>query len=219
MKQLKARLRSVLRPRSSRKLIVDFAERCGMVYFGYVSQLSDEHRIVRGLTVSTRHRDHHYCIGTYKSYDVVFVERTDTILTDHTHTWHILEIDLESKADIPHMFIGSEKHGLGFHSLLKTKYPMMNPLSLGITAEYPKEFTDHFRIYATQTHAVEAEQLIVPEVAQLLGEHFKGLVAEITEESLFIYSEQERLTGHLMDVMMANGIWLAQAIDKKYQAS
>ena len=218
MKRITKRIKTAVSSRSLKKIILEFAERCDLLYFGYVSQLSDEHRLVRGLTVSTRHRDHHYCIGTYKDYNVVFVERTDTILTNHTHTWHILEFDLKSKADIPHMFIGSERHGLGFHALLKAKFPKMAPLSLGTTAKYPSEFTDYFHIYTRAVNAVEAEQLITPEPAKLIGEHFKGLAVEITKDALFIYSEKTQLSGRLLDVMMANGIWLAQVIDKKYQA-
>lgn len=218
MKRITARLQSALATNSEKKLITSFAERCGMVYFGFVSQLRDEHRMVRGLTVSTRHRDKHYCIGTYEGYNVTFVERSDRILTNHRHKWHILEFELKTTADHPHLFIGSDKHGLGFHALLKAKYPIMKSLPLGTTAEYPAVFTDYFRVYTRPTHAVEAEQLVTPEIAGLLGEHFKGLAAEVAQHSVYIYSEHEQVTGHLLDVMMANGIWLARAIDKKYQA-
>ena len=200
-----------------KKMIQDFAERSNLVYFGYVSQLSDEHKIVWGMTVSTKHRDHHYCIGTVNHYDVVFVERTDTILTKHTHTWHIMDFDLKSTVDIPHMFIGSSRHGQGFHSLLKAKYPMMVPAELGMTGRYVDDFTHHYSIYVSAAKSVMAEQFITPEIAQTIAKHFKGLVIEITTDALYIYSEKPNLTPQLLDTMLTNGAWLAAAIDEKSQ--
>lgn len=207
------------RRRSSfKRMITDFADRSNMVYFGFVNQLSDEHHIVRGLTVSTKHQDNHYCIGTYKGYDVVFVERSDTVLTSgHKHTWHIMEFDLNTSSDLPHIFIGSPVHGNGFHSLMKAKYSSMLPVQLGITTPYPNEFTDYFSLITNPSHAVQAEQLIDAETAAMIGKHFKGLVIEITDASLYIYSEKPHITGTLLDTMIANGVWLARLIDQKSQ--
>jgi hypothetical protein len=130
---------------ATKRLLTDFAERSGMVYFGYVSQRSDDHHIVRGLTVSTKHIDDHYCIGTSDGYDIVFVERSDSLRSGKRHIWHILEIDLKTDVDIPHIFIGSGTRGHGFHELIETKYPSLHAASLGATAEYTDTFTSHLR--------------------------------------------------------------------------
>ncbi len=204
--------------KAKRKLIENFADRVGMVYFGSVSQQSDEHHIVRGLTVSNKHHDAHYCIGTHHHYDAVFVERTDTILTNHTHTWHIMEIDLKTTRDIPHIFISSPTHGLGFHSLLSAKYPQLLPANLGALGSYPASFSKHFNIYVTPAHAVQAEQLISPKEAELIGSHCKGLVFEITPDAVYVYSEKASLSQPLLDTMLANGVWLAHTIDQKSQS-
>ena len=198
---------------ATKRLIVDFAERSGMVYFGYVSQRSDDHHIVRGLTVSTKHVDDHYCIGTYETYDVVLVERSDSLRSGKRHIWHILEFDLKTTADIPHFFIGSGTHGHGFHELLDTKYPALQPMTIGMTAAYSTDFSDHFNVYVTPAHAMTMEQLITPEVAASIATHFKGLVVEITERALYVYSEKPHITGELLDTMLQNGAWLASQID------
>ncbi len=214
----RAHPRNLRRRVNHKRMIQSFAERSNMVYFGFVSQLSDDHRIVRGLTVSTKHHDSHYCIGTYQGYDVVFVERNDTLLTSgHEHTWHILEFDLMNKVDLPHVFIGSPVHGNGFHSLLKAKYSSMIPAQLGLIAPYPEVFTEYFSMYTNPSQAIAAEQLISPDAAQMIGAHFKGLVVEIVDTSLYVYSEKAHLTGGLLDTMMANGTWLAKYIDEKSQ--
>lgn len=197
-----------------KRMVTDFADRSGMVYFGYVSQRSDEHHIVRGLTVSTNHVDDHYCIGTYDHYDVMFVERSDVLKSGKQHTWHIMEFDLKTSADIPHFFIGSSKHGLGFHELLGTKYPHLHAMALGATNEYPASFTSYFSTYVTPAHSVVMEHLITPEIAETIADHFKGVVMEVTEQALYLYSEKPHLTADLLDTMLQNGAWLAKQIDQ-----
>lgn len=210
--------RSLLpRTKATRRLVEAFAERTGMVYFGYVSQRSDEHHIVRGMTVSNKHVDDHYCIGTFLGYDVVFVERTDSIQKHHSHRWHIMEFDLKAGTDLPHMFIGSTKHGHGFHHLLSTKFPQLIPVSLGTDVIYPSEFTGHYSLYVTPAHQQAAERIITPAVALKIGEHFKGLVVEVTEQALYVYSERFHLSADLLDVMVRNGAWLARTIDENSQ--
>lgn len=198
----------------TKQVIRQFADEAGLVYFGYVSQRSDEHHILRGMTVSTKHHDDHYCIGTYEDYDVVFVERSDRLRSGKKHQWHIMEFDLKSDKDIPHAFIGSGKHGLGFHELLATKYPALQPSSLGRTAEYPASFSSRFSIYVTPAHAVAIEHIITPTIAATIAEHFVGLVIEITEHALYVYSEKSHLTVPLLDAMLKNGAWLAARIDE-----
>lgn len=205
------------RANDHRRMIEDFADRSNMVYFGFVSQMTDEHKIVRGMTVSTKHADHHYCIGTHHGYDVVFVERSDTLLTSgHKHTWHIMQFDLTTTSDVPHFFIGSSNHGNGFHSLLSAKYSSMISAILDHTI-YPDIFTGYFSIFATPANTILVEQLITPDVAEMIGKHFKGLVIEVANGSLFVYSEKSHLSGGLLDTMIANGVWLARQLDEKSQ--
>lgn len=204
---------------AAKKTIVEFADAVGMVYFGYVSQRSDDHHIVRGMTVSNKHHDDHYCIGTYDEYDVIFVERSDTLKSGKKHTWHIFEIDLKTDSDIPHAFIGSGTHGHGFHELLGIKYPSLLATDLGATAEYPGDFSKRFKSYVTPAHAVALEQLITPSVAQILATHFSGLVVEIKDNAMFVYSEKGHLTTDLLTTMLKNGVWLAEQLDKNSRQS
>ncbi len=199
---------------STKRTIMDFADSVGMVYFGYVSQRSDDHHILRGMTVSTKHHDDHYCIGTYEDYDVVFVERSDTLRNGKKHVWHVMEFDLKSASDIPHGFVGSGKHGNGFHELLELKYPALLPIQLGSSEQYPLEFTSKFSLYTTPGHALTLEKLITPSVATTLATHFSGLVIEITDQAVYIYSEKPSLSKELLATMLKNGAWLASQIDQ-----
>ncbi len=204
---------------SKKRMIHRFCEDVGLVYFGFVNQREDDHHIVRGLTVSNAHRDHHYCIGTYEGYDVVFVERSDIILTSHRHIWHILEIDLKTASDLPHIFIGSPTHGMGFHSLLSAKYPSLHPAHLGVLGIPSPDFSDNFKLYAKPDQWLAAERIFSPDITEKIGKHFQGLVLEISGDSLFIYSERSHLTTKLLETMLQNGIWLASVIDEKSQST
>ena len=69
----------LLRKRQQRGAIESFADKAGLVYFGYVDQRDDDHRLIRGHTVSATHQDNHYCIGTVRGYDVMLVLRNDVV--------------------------------------------------------------------------------------------------------------------------------------------
>jgi hypothetical protein len=200
--------------RSAKPIISTFADAVGLVYFGFVSQRDDEHHIVRGMTVSTAHKDNHYCIGTYDEYDVVFVERTDTLKDGKRHVWHILEFDLKISADIPHAFIGSHDRSRGFQELVGLKYPSLLPTTLGQTAQYPAAFAQLFDIYVTPAHAVSLEHIITPNLAEKMGTHFAGLTVEIAEQALYVYSEKSHISVDLLTTMLQNGAWLAARIDE-----
>jgi hypothetical protein len=200
--------------RASKRIATQFSEEAGLVYFGYVSQRDDEHHIVRGLTVSTKHRDDHYCIGTYDGYDVVFVERSDKLHSGKDHMWHIIEIDLRSAIDIPHVFISSTTRTPGFHELIEAKYHTMLPHVMGTTRSYPTSFKSHFNLYTTPAHAVDVERLISPQESEVLAKHCKGLIFELTHDALYVYSEKAQLSTSLLMTMLTNGVWLARQIDQ-----
>lgn len=201
--------------RKKKRTIADFCEEVGLVYFGFVSQRDDDHHIVRGMTVSNDHRDHHYCIGTYDSYDVVFVERSDKIITNDHHIWHIFEFDLKVAKHLPHIFIGSSSQGKGFHALLSAKYPSLHPAHLGVFGRHAPAFTDHFSLYSKPEQWLTSEKIFTPDITEALGNHFKGLVMEISDDSLYVYSEASHTTPQLLQTMLKNGIWLAKIIDEK----
>ena len=193
---------------------MSFAESEGLVYFGYVSQRDDDHHILRGMTVSNEHHDDHYCIGTYDEHDIVFVERSDTLANGKRHHWHIMEFDLKTTADIPHVLIGSMHDGHGFHELLKTKYPKLQPAQLGHTADYSATPSGSLTVYTTPAHVLDVERLIPPETAAIIASHFDGLVIELTDQAVYVYSERFRASAELLNTMLKNGAWLTNQINQ-----
>lgn len=210
---------SVIQAQLHRRVIMQFAEKTGLVYFGYVDQRSDEHKLVRGLTLSASHRDNHYCIGTFDGYDVAFVERRDTIhfpgKASKVHNWIIMTFDLHAPIDIPHIFVGLHSHSETFYAHLFTKFSQLSKIDLNSYGAYNSAFKNRYSVYSAPDQTFAATSLIDPPVAGPIGDHFGSITFEISEGCLYLYAEDQRTTGPLLEKMLKYGIWLAQIIDAK----
>lgn len=211
----------IIQSRLHKRVFMQFAEKVGLVYFGYVDQRNDEHRLVRGLTVSSNHRDNHYCIGSFDGYDIAVVERVDTIRFPgkpaKTHDWIIMTFDLHSSADIPHIFLGLHTHSDTFYAHLFTKFAQMSRIALGTFGVYDKAFSDRYAIYAQPSQSIAAQQLFDPTIAKTIADHFGSLTVEIVDGSLYLYAEHQRPTTALLEKMLKYGVWLAGSIDHRMQ--
>lgn len=204
--------------RALKSIITSFAEEYGLVYFGFVSQRDDEHRLVRGLTLSNQHRDSHYCIGTYEGYDVTFVERADILndrskKTHRSHLWHIMAVDLYTTKELPHIFVGQHTQSESFYMQLFTKFSHMRSLSLGNSAVYPHEFLAQYRVYGHPSKVIEIEKMLSTVATEMISKHFGTLAVEIHENVLYVYSENPHVSSQLLEAMIKNGVWLARHID------
>lgn len=208
----------VIQSQLHRRVFMQFADKLGLVYFGYVDQRDDEHRLVRGLTVSGSHRDNHYCIGSFDGYDITLVERTDTLhfpgKPSKNHTWIIMAFDLHTKHDLPHIFVGLHSHNETFYSHLFTKFASFTKIPLESYGSFSSKFLHKYAFYTEPSQFNQAVQLIPPELANAIGEHFGSLTFEIADDCLYIYTEHQRPSGQLLDAMMKNGAWLARTIDE-----
>lgn len=209
----------VVQSRLHKKVIMDFAEKAGLVYFGYVDQRDDEHKLIRGLTLSAGHRDNHYCIGTYGGYDLTLVERTDTITfpgrSARTHTWLIQAFDLHTSRDLPHIFIGLQNHHETFYAHLFTKFATLARVPIGMSEGYDRAFTNKYALYTPAAHILETKELIDPQVAKIIGDFFGVMTCEIADGVLYIYAEGQRPSQAILEKMLKYGVWLASVIDKK----
>lgn len=204
-----------------RRLVARFVEKHGLVYFGFVDQLGDEHKLVRGLTVSTSHRDDHYCIGSSEGYDLMFVERTDTDETSgalQDHTWHIMTFDLHSSRDIPHLFIGAHRHEGGAFARLFAGSTRLKKALTGTFGIHSDTFTKHFALYCTPSDTLDIERIFTPDITAVIGAHFRSLSLEIVDGTLYVYADNRRLSAELLEAMLKNGLWLSKEIDAHHAA-
>lgn len=209
----------VIQSRLHKRVFTQFANKYGLVYFGYVDQRSDEHRLVRGLTVSGTYRDNHYCIGSFNEYDITLVERSDTLhfpgKPSKNHTWIIMAFDLRSSIDLPHLFLGLHSHSDTFYSHLFTKFSHLTKAPLSTYGMYDTEFLHRYALYSSPSQFEAAQQFINPEMAKIISEHFGNLTFEIIDNCLYVYTEHQHPTLQVLEKMLKNGVWLAQTIDQR----
>ena len=206
--------RHVVRSRITRSTLRRFAEKVGLVYFGYVDQRDDDHRLVRGHTVSSTHADNHYCVGSIRGYDVVLVARNDTIRAKHSQTyerchWLIATVDLHTRYELPHFYIG---HG-SRRSAFEASFGQLIPLQIGTFGTYPHDFTSNYTVYGMASHALEIEQIIVPGVAGVIASHFRSASIEIEDNCLYLYIESQHPSEEVLEKLISNALWLADTLD------
>lgn len=221
MKHLIRRLMpaSTLLRRANKRTIMQFAENVGLVYFGVVDQQSDDHPLIRGLTLSRHHRDNHYCVGSLYNYDIALVERTDVIRfpgkPNRDQVWLIMQFDLHTTADLPHIFLGLHTHSETFYANLFATFGQMQRAPLGTFGMYDKSFLDRYAIYTSPAESLTAERLFDNEMTKMLAAHFGSLTIEVVDGSLYLYSEHRRITQSLLETMLKNGAWLAKHLDDR----
>ena len=205
-----------------RKTIMSFVEKHGLVYFGYVNHLTDEHRLIRGLTVSPHQRDNHYAIGSFDGYDVAFVQRTvrdGLSKKSKSYKWLVFEIDLHSQIDLPHIFIGSNAHSGDFYKKLFSTFVYFRQNKLSIFDQKSSSINNKYSLYTAPAYLVSARNLIREELAEQIAINFYPLAIEISSGSIYVYADNQRATTSLLTKMLKNSVWLAQQIDAQIQAT
>ena len=204
---------------ANKRAIKQFAASLHLVYFGAVSQHSGDYQVIRGLTMSPHHKDKHYTVGTYQNYDLSLVHRTDTIHMPNkpkrTHTWLIMQFDLHNARDIPYFFVGLHAHSDTFYSNLFTKFSALRHHIFGAVHQLDASFAARYNVYTVPTHGISIEQLFDEETTRLISKHFGTLTFEVSDQTLYIYAEHRRITKKLLEIVLQNGLWLAQHIDER----
>lgn len=202
-------IRNFLTKHTMKKL----ADKYGLVYFGYVSQKADDHKMIRGHTVSTTQIDNHYCLGTVQSYDVSLVHRNDLVRTFKGHDrrchWLIATIDLKTERELPHFYVGPQAD----NELFEASYTQLHPIHMGNTAQYSHKFTSNYFVYAQPEDAIDIEWLLHPAVADVVVSYFENMPFEVENNVLCVYNENQHPGAAQIDKMLENGIWLAKQID------
>lgn len=209
----------LLATQTHRRVMMRFAERAGLIYFGAVDRDDDEQRIVRGLTTSPHYRDNHYMIGTYDDYDVAFVERSGVIKVPKSkpepQQWLIIAVDLHTPHDLPHVFLGSQAHTQAFYLQFLTKFSYMMRLPLTTHEGYSERFLRYYVPYGRLADEAAIRHLFDPGLTTAIIDHFHELEVELSDNTLYLYAEKQVPTLPLLEHMLRYGVWLAQTIDER----
>jgi hypothetical protein len=210
--------RHVIKTRMTRKVMETFADKVGMVYFGYVDQKHDEHKLIRGHTVSSTHVDDHYCVGSFQGYDVALVARNDVVVSrspttrPQSYHWLICTVDVHTEYELPHVYIGHRSREESYTAA----YKQLHTIELGSQAIYPIGFLNEYHVYGLPGESIEIEQTIPPHIADVILQHFSGASIEIENNTIYLYIESQHPSEVLLEKMLSNCLWLAEAIDAIY---
>ena len=206
-----------LRNRKTKAVYKEACERYDLIYFGAVDQQSDEHKMVRGVTLSTSHRDAHYCVGSIQGWDVILLERTDTIeypgKPTKDYRWNILQVDLKS-ARLPHILLDAHHHNETFYAQLFTKFVRLTHADVNIFADHESPFTTRYSVY-TPPDSLDSLPLLFPaDTTSVIGHHFSQFDYECFQDRLLIYSLDHAPTKQHIDLMIRAGLWLANELEE-----
>lgn len=197
----------------TRRTMQQIAEKYGLVYFGTVDHHADEHKIIRGHTVSTTQQDNHYTVGSIQDYDIAIVQRNSLaqvadgrISRNH---WVIVSISLHTRVELPRFYVCPQAGGQVFEA----SHTQLHPLTLGSTTAYSPKFTSNFTVYAQPSDAIDIEWLLHPATADVMQDYFANMPFEVENNMLYVYNENKHPGSAQIDKMLQNGIWLAQQID------
>lgn len=188
-----------------------------LVYFGSVSQHTDEHEMVRGFTLSPSHVDRHYCVGSIASRDVILLERTDTVSfpdkPSKSYTWIIMQFDLRSS--IPqHIVFNSYQYEPPVYATLFTKLQHLHKLEPGVLPFDPL-FGQKFVTYTNLQHSDNLSNIITGDTARTMAYHFANLDYELYDDQLLVYMPTVHPKTKDIEHMTKAGIWLSDELDKR----
>lgn len=205
--------RHIIKARLSARTVQKVADKYGLVYFGYVNHKTDDHKLLRGFTLSQTQIDDHYSVGTVQGYTTAFCARNDVVETKHKTEkrchWFIVAVDLHVTATLPHFYVGP----IAGNELFESTFAQLHKIDLGNTAEYPHKFISNYDVYSRPSDVIDLEKLFPPAVAGVIVSHFDTMSFELEDNVVYIYSESKYPTEALVDKMLQNGIWLAKIFD------
>jgi hypothetical protein len=206
--------------RSRGKAIRHFASQVGLVYFGSVDQHVDDHEVIRGLTVSTTHRDAHYAVGSFDGYDISIVDRFDVAYDAHRqpveHSWIIFQINLQDVSP-PHVFFKPLGHSPAAYTKFFTAFNTLHVINDVFNDSHSQEFHARYEIYGHAAHVIELEQTLTPYVTQTIAARFWPHAIEIFEGKVYVYITEHRRPEleAVLGATLQSATWLASVLDKK----
>ncbi len=197
-----------VRHQGTRFVMQRLADSLGLVYFGYVDQRDDDHRLVRGITVSTTHDDHHYTVGSFQGYDISLVVRRDSLQCSSgrmkEYFWTIVTVDLHSEVDVPHMYIS--QHTLHDEMVARLTHLMALP-------QMGDAFSKQYTIYGSLGQLLMIQSLFMQPVRDVIAREFAGAGIEVSDGTVYLYLPEKHPSRAQLERLVRNGVWLAQTID------
>lgn len=200
------------------KVLRSIADTLGLVSFGAVDHHKDDHDSIRGLTVSTSHKDKHYAVGAHDGYDIAMVDRHDTIRASgrtEQHLWCIIRVSLREATSLPHVFLLPKGNGSTQFARLFTALRHMQPVNDFFTSAHSHEFHGRYDVMAAPHHAQEIETILTTTHTAGIAARFWPHAVEINNGHLYVYITEHRLSKTVLAGATSSALWLADALDQR----
>ena len=206
-------LKRLRESRARGRVIRAFANTTGLIYFGAVDHQHDEHDVIRGLTVSTTHKDVHYAVGSFDGYDIALVDRSDyTVDRRQRKTWLIVQVTLKQSKSLPHLVLIPHVHQVHFERSL-TGVRHIQPLDLLVPEAYPGDFLQRYTLYGPAHDAPAAQAVMSVQRAHEASVRLWPHAVELKDGRLYLYIEEHRLDKTVLGAAVESALWLADQID------
>lgn len=190
------------------KVLQKFGESLGLIYFGTVDQHDDDHDDIRGLTVSTSHRDRHFMTGTFEDYDISMVDRYH----DHEATV-VIRVKLQQTSS-PHVVMVPLPEDQRWKTLL-TYHRASQPIESLLPEPYADDFHRRFRMYAAPQDAISIPTIISARTAHESAVRVWPHCVELRRQNLYLYIEKHRLDETVLGAAVTSALWLAESLDQQ----
>ncbi len=156
----------------------------------YNDKFNDEaHTVVRGMTLSTERKDHHYILGNVAGHDIVLLERTVDFHKPGREKmslkWAIMHTRLQIVDNLPHIFLdGSNRYHEDIYEEIFTKF---SKLALA-SKPHQTPFMDAYRIFCNPETIPLLPELLPSELTNKLSPLGHEFDYEITGNRIYVYA-------------------------------
>lgn len=209
-------VKKIARSRQRGAVIRKVARQLGLVYFGALSH-DDDHEVIRGITVSIRHKDNHYATGSFDGYDVSLVDRDDTVKDGSSVThrrWAIVQVALKHQPPASDIILLSHDTAHHYTKAL-SGLRHIQAIDVLVTHPYSAEFLRRYSIMAPSHHALEVNKTVTPPLADLAAIKLWPHSVELKEQKLLVYITEDRLNETVLRVAIESALWLADSLDQR----
>ena len=219
MKKVKRAIRNVAhrhRPTVMNRgtILRRIAKKFNLIYFGKVDQNKDEHDLIRGITVSPVHNDDHYMVGTYEGRNVSIVDRSDVLGHGKQETrYYWLTIRVELDYILSHILLFPLSHENRSYKQLTAHHHII-PVNSLLDSVYNDEFLRRYDVYSFAGHAHMVENIIPPDVAQVIAARFWPSAIEVDGKYLYVYLDEKALNETKTAAMVDAAVWLADRLSE-----
>ena len=210
----KISLKHISKQLHTARVVRNFAEGLGLIYFGTVSRDRSGQAAIKGITASNTYFDRHFSTGSFKGYDITMLVRRDTIaVTNHndiSFAWTVLKLNLDNRNDLAPLAI-IDNDMIEVYSSKFSNLQRLLPLR---NSSHAQQFIERFSVLGRAANRLDVYKLLNDNMLQNLTFQTQKYSIELVDNELYIYIPAKYPTKNELTWQMNFGIWLAQNIDR-----